>query len=362
MLAWHGPAVDPARAPIFVIGTGRSGTTLLRCMLCAHPRIYITHEASFYLLERFYPRRAPRRDYLNWYFQSIPFRWLRLAPDEVLDGLPDPLPPERIGDAYAAIMGAKASHYGRPRFGDKTPFHSGCLRRIFQDFPDARVIHIVRDPRSTVESLARMPWASPSLHANAIYCKLERQQVRKFDDRLLRVRLEDLLAEPRATMGKILDYVGEPWDDAVLDHANHLPDKNDMPPVPWFENAMKERIQEGPRWSGMTPVEIRMIERVAKVCMEVGGYEPAPLSSEPGRFAVWWRGVREIPQLVRGASLLGKVAKMTRDPRTLESPEGRALMRQINPEAWKRYPAGFDFPLPPPLASGRLLEERARSA
>ena len=35
-------------SPIFVIGTGRSGTTLLRQMLNAHPRIHITHEAGFY--------------------------------------------------------------------------------------------------------------------------------------------------------------------------------------------------------------------------------------------------------------------------------------------------------------------------
>jgi hypothetical protein len=38
----------PGDAPIFVIGTGRSGRTLLRQMLNAHPRIYITHEAFFY--------------------------------------------------------------------------------------------------------------------------------------------------------------------------------------------------------------------------------------------------------------------------------------------------------------------------
>ena len=37
--------MNPERSPIFVVGTGRSGTTLLRFMLSAHPRIYITHEA-----------------------------------------------------------------------------------------------------------------------------------------------------------------------------------------------------------------------------------------------------------------------------------------------------------------------------
>ena len=43
------------------------------------------------------------------------------------------------------------------------------------------------------------------------------QQVEPFEDRMLRVRLEDLLAAPRDTMSKVLEFVGEPWDDAVLD-------------------------------------------------------------------------------------------------------------------------------------------------
>ena len=41
-------AIDPDKSPIFVIGMGRSGTTLLRQMLSAHPRIHNTHEAFFY--------------------------------------------------------------------------------------------------------------------------------------------------------------------------------------------------------------------------------------------------------------------------------------------------------------------------
>ena len=41
--------------PIFVVGASRSGTTLLRMMLCAHPRIHLTMEASFYVWGGLYP-------------------------------------------------------------------------------------------------------------------------------------------------------------------------------------------------------------------------------------------------------------------------------------------------------------------
>src|SRR5690349_12020259 len=219
--------------PIFVVGTGRSGTTLLRFMLSAHPRIYITHEASFYVWERMYPRRAPAADFLRYYFQSPSFRWLRLDPERVMAGLPGDLPRSRIGEAYANVMRQKAAEYGRIRFGDKTPSHAAHLTRTFEDFPDARVVHITRDPRGTVLSLSRMPWAAASLYANAAFCEIERRKVCRDDRRVLKIRLEDLLTDARGTMGRVLEDVGEPWNDAVLDHARNVPDKNDMPPLPW---------------------------------------------------------------------------------------------------------------------------------
>ncbi len=340
--------MSPAQAPIFVIGTGRSGTTLLRLMLSAHPRIYITHEASFYVMEWLYPRRAPRRAFLDYYFQTGAFRWLRVDPERVLAGLPDPLPPERMADAYAAIMREKAAQYGRVRFGDKTPSHAAHLKRIFRDFPDARVVHIVRDPRGTTQSLSRMPWASGSLAVNAFLCDMERRQVAPYRDRLLQIRLEDLLGDTRATMGRVLEFVGEPWDDAVLDHARHLPDANDMPPLPWLESAARDRAAPPAPGAGLTPLEIRMIERICRRTMVELAYEPVPLERPPGRLAVWWAGVSQIPALLRFVYCFARLSRRARDPRKLQSAETKALWRKLNPPSWARYP-GFEIPEAPPL-------------
>jgi hypothetical protein len=344
------PSPDPDKAPIFIVGNGRSGTTLLRLMLCAHPRIYIAHEATFYLWEWRLPNRMPRRKLIELYLESRVARWLGIDARKVLAQLPDPLPADRVRDAYAAIMREKAALYGRPRFGDKTPGHAWCLERIYRDFPDARVIRIVRDPRGNVESLCRMPFASASPLANALMLKDEHRKVAPYRDRMLTVRLEDLLSDGRTTMGKVLDFVGEPWDDRVLDHANHLPDHNDMPPHPWLESSAKERTAPAARWTSYSPALIRLIERVTRQRMADGGYAPATLEREPTGGEVMRERLHHLPETLRFLFAVARISLRLTKPHQYDTPETNALVQQLNPGSWARYPdlKGQILPEPPP--------------
>src|SRR5579871_2575309 len=92
--------VSPDHSPIFVIGTGRSGTTLLRQMLNAHPRIHLTHEACFYSYANHARAHASANAWLERYFETFSFAWLRLDPQQVREALPQQLPIERIAEAY----------------------------------------------------------------------------------------------------------------------------------------------------------------------------------------------------------------------------------------------------------------------
>jgi hypothetical protein len=341
--------VDPAKAPIFIIGSGRSGTTLLRNMLNAHPRIHILFEPHFYFYKSLYRKRATGRVFLDYYFHTSHFRRQLVDPARVLDGLPDPLPRAQLGLAFAAVMREKAAQFDRPRFGEKTPAHAARLKEIFADFPDARCIHIVRDPRNAAVSLSRMPWAPSSLMMNASYLDIERKQVKKFKDRMASIRLEDLLGDPRATMEKVLAFVDEPWDDRVLDHARHLPTDDGTPPFPWLESASRDRAAPEALWKTLRPVQVRMIEQITKRLMTEHGYERATFEREPRWLSVFWRGVREIPQLFRYLAITIPIALKARHVGKIDDAEA-ALYRRLNPKAWARYP-GYVMPPAPPLKS-----------
>ncbi len=336
--------------PIFIIGSGRSGTTLLRNMLNAHPRIHIAFEPHFYWYRSLYRKRRPAREFLDYYFQTPHFRWQRVDPDRVLAALPEPLARADLGLAFAAILRERAARYGRVRFGDKTPAHAASLPQIFKDFPEARAIHIVRDPRATAASLSRMPWAPASLMINACYVDIERKQVSKFRDRMLTIRLEDLLDEPRATMTRVLEFVDEPWHDDVLDHARHAPGPDDAPPYPWLERATRDRDAtsgdaKAAGWGQLGPVQIRMIEQITKRLMKSAGYTKAELAREPRWISVFWAGVREIPQFFRYAAIGLPLLFKGRVPERLDAVE-QELLRRVNPKAWALYP-GYQLPSAP---------------
>ncbi len=338
---------DPDASPILVIGNGRSGTTLLRMMLCAHPRIHLTQEASFWLWEpQWRGRSAP--DWLGFYVGGFSYRWLRQDPRPLLAGLPAPFGMQHRRDFYRAVMKARAAEHGKPRFGDKTPGHSANLARVFEDFPDARVIRMVRDPRWTVRSMGRMPWSTANLVAASLLCRMEHKQVAPFRDRILEVKLEELLAEPRTTMERVLEFVGEGWSDQVLDHAAHAPD--DLPPVPWFQAASGPRESKRP-YAAFGSLELRLTEFLNRRAMRDHGYVRQEVEREPGRLRLVLRWFAELPGCVRFLWIAGQMLKLAKRPGGSEDPRSKELGRRLNPPAWDLYP-DFEMPDPPPLPEG----------
>src|SRR5438034_9658853 len=113
-------SIDPAKAqgpPIFIVGLARSGTTLLRLMLSAHPRIYICREIVFYSFEGGCSPHVTGEEFAGHFLEAIP--WLHLDGERIRSRLPADFPRERTGLLFEEIMRAKAASYGRVRYGDK---------------------------------------------------------------------------------------------------------------------------------------------------------------------------------------------------------------------------------------------------
>jgi hypothetical protein len=215
-----------ARDPFFIVGTGRSGTTLLQRMLSAHPGITIPPETQFF--SRFDPalrftdplREREVEAYLGRVAADPWWKELGLS----IDGLRAHIAGGgKFADGILWWMLRELSFGAEDgvRFGEKTPHHEKRVARISALFPEGRFIHIVRDPRDVVVSLRKeawWPWRSVQRTARAVRKTLVRQQhaERALSDRYVRVRYEDLVADAEGTLRSLCAFLGETFDDAML--------------------------------------------------------------------------------------------------------------------------------------------------
>src|SRR5690606_16718789 len=131
----------------FIVGVARSGTTLLRLMLDAHPDLAIPPETHFVprLVKEIERGAGPAEAHA---FVTGHQRW----PDWGLDADElrarfESLEPFTAGEALRAFFGLYAERQGKPRWGDKSPTHLKRMARIHGALPEARFLHVIRDGR-----------------------------------------------------------------------------------------------------------------------------------------------------------------------------------------------------------------------
>ena len=235
-------------APIFIVGSPRSGTTLLRNMLNRHPAIAICLETQFRRL--IYERR---RSFGNLSDFGNRARLVKqyLSIDRVksmqidLPALEDTL--LREGVSYPAFLGSFLRFYaeanGKKRCGEKTPEHSVFAGTLCEWFPGAFIIHILRDPRDVVASLMRMPRKPKNVLANAntwVRCNLGAWGSRQHP-RYLLVRYEELVAQPEGQLRRICAFIGEEYSPAMLVES---PDWQS--PKEWHRRAHAQTNDQNP--------------------------------------------------------------------------------------------------------------------
>ena len=120
------------------------------------------------------------------------------------------------------MFSAYAAQFGKRRWGDKRPSYIQRLDTIVRLFPDAQVIHIIRDGHDCVSSLERMPWwRGGSMKAiwtwrNAVIAG-ERARVRLGPGAYVEVRYEDLVRDPAPQLRRLCDFLDEPFDETMLE-------------------------------------------------------------------------------------------------------------------------------------------------
>lgn len=213
---------------LFIVGCGRSGTTLLRTILNRHAEIDLSHEC------RFVPFMARHRSrYEGASFQvdrfvhdlyTLPtsrsrFGTWGLEQDTVRSALAD-AKPQGLAEAIRTVYGLRA-HNGSRVWGDKAPGLTPHMRCLAQVFPGARFIHIVRDGRDVASAYLSAPFGPRTVaQAAALWrsqvCSARRAGNELGPERFTEVRYEDLIASPEPEVARLCAFLDVSMDPGML--------------------------------------------------------------------------------------------------------------------------------------------------
>jgi len=265
--------------PFFVVGNPRSGTTLLRTILCGHSRIDIPDETGFLAhLGRYQSRLLSREEIgqLVGDLGKMNHEWSGLIDD--VDAFCDTLPEYTLRHALDALYRIKTN--GAARWGDKGPSYVRVLPKINEIFPEARFIHIIRDGRDSVLS-ALKKWGDRYWYYDTYYLLQTWKRNVTFGrqaaswlgpSRYLEIRYEELVENTEATVRQICDFLNEPYEAAMLE--NTAAGKRIAGPTGHHEVAAPVSAGSVANWkTKMTVFDQKLSEQLAGSLLRELGYD-----------------------------------------------------------------------------------------
>jgi len=225
--------------PIFIGGLFKSGTSLFRAMLGQHSGIAAGLETYWFEIdwEAHHGRgREPLDDYVIRIaeFFDIEPDWARGVAEHSRSA------PEFV----TSVLDEFATRQGKRRWAEKTPGNILHVPRIFKNWPDAKIIHIVRDPRDVYASLRQVKkWDSVEVFGD-LWCKFIQAGAEAARTNILHeIRYEDLILNPEACMRNVLEFIGESWEPSVSRFSGKSEDYDKVIAISGMASSTLERLR-----------------------------------------------------------------------------------------------------------------------
>jgi len=210
-----GRAVKLSDRPVFVVGSPRSGTTIMCQMIDAHPHLLAPYWETG-LFVRFHELLT---NHIAWIWKEHRASFPLDRPDLI----------DWIRRSVETLFAKLAATCGKSRWAEKTPAHVFHMDLIHEVFPNVQFIHMIRNGRDVVRSLQNVPWAPRKIRWSIDRWIDSVRAGRRYGRELpkeqyMEIRYEQLLADQENTLRALCKFLGEPFAEQML--AFHQPANN----------------------------------------------------------------------------------------------------------------------------------------
>jgi hypothetical protein len=258
--------------PVIVFGALRSGTTLLRLMLNAHPDLNNPGEVDF-LTDHIW--RAPDAP-TGWRYDKAALASDRMFTAQAIE-IPNDLDGLDLMDALLFRLAAKSR-------GLLCVSMHRDLALALQLLPGSRVIHLLRDPRDVARSSLEMGWAGTLYHAadHWVRSEFEWDRVcRKLaPEDWIELRFEALMHAPEQELERLCSFLGVGYSSKMLSYPEH---STYGPPNPVIAGQWAHRCKPG---------DVADLESKIADMMSARGYSPGVTREAPGPLRRAWLAVQ----------------------------------------------------------------------
>ena len=258
---------------IFIVGCGRSGTTLLRTMLNHHRDVFIPLECYFISDYLKYGHKLNKKSLLKMFFKEPQLLlWFKQSNNLETESVS----PEKLTTLIHEVAMKKEN---KKIWGQKTPRFIRDYELFKKYFPDIKYLFLVRDPRAVVNSFK----ASKAHNSHISYIvkrwindnKLGLSLLQDYPDDTELVKFEELISQPRKVLEDICSFLGIDFDPNVLNYnIKGDAEYSSLAKKTIVQLNVKPNRETIKKWiQHLSTKEIVYIENKCKELMNVFGYK-----------------------------------------------------------------------------------------